>query len=68
MPEVIRIYPDGRIVRLNVSTWDIEQHIRVSSRARPSCAHVVDGQIRTTGTVNADAIKAAMCKELFLGK
>jgi len=60
MPEVIRIHQDGRIVRLNVSTWDIEQHIRVSSLARPSCAHVVDGRIRTTGTVNVDVIKAAI--------
>lgn len=63
MPEVIRIHPDGRIVRLNVSTSDIEQHIRVSSLARPSCAHIVDGQIRTMGTVKADAIKAAIDKK-----
>lgn len=60
MPEVVRIYPDGHTVRASVSGWDIEQHIRISSQCRPSCAHVVDGKIRTSGRVSQDTIRAAV--------
>lgn len=60
MPAVVRIYPDGRTVRLSVSSWDIEQHIRISSQCRPLCAHVVDGVIRTSGKVSQDVIRVAV--------
>ena len=57
MPTVLRVYPDGRRVCVEVSYWDLEKRLHVSIGSRPMCAHRVHGEWRSKGNVPAQTLR-----------
>lgn len=49
MHAVVRVFPDGEIVRSMIESDDLEKHLVKHGQFMPGCAVFVDGAIRQSG-------------------